>query len=65
MDDGTAFRLFEAGEPLALLVDGKREEGVLIVGLNLPGSMTLLLRTRIGEPDRRIMVDMDKVEVAK
>jgi hypothetical protein len=65
MDDGTAFRLFEAGEHVTLFVDGKREEEVLIVGLNLPGSMTLLLRTRIGEPDRRIMVDMDKVEVAK
>jgi hypothetical protein len=26
MDDGTAFRLFEAGQPVSLIVDGNREE---------------------------------------
>ena len=64
MDDGTAFRLFEAGQPVSQIVDGEREDGVLITGLNLPNSMTLFLRTRVGEPDRRILVDMDKVELA-
>ena len=57
--------MFEAGQPVSLIVDGKREDGVLIVGLNLPGSMTLLLRTQMGDPDRRILVDMDRVELAQ
>jgi hypothetical protein len=64
MDEGTAFRLFEAGQQVSLIVDGKREDGVLITDLNLPGFMTLLLRTRVGEPDRRIRVAMNKVDLA-
>ena len=64
MDDATAFRLFESGQPVSLIVNGKQEDGVLITGLNLPGSMSLLLRTRIGEPDRRMTLPMNKVEEA-
>ena len=34
-----------------------------ISGLNLPGRMTFLLRTRVGELDRHLTVAMDKVEL--
>ncbi len=64
MDEGTAWRLFNAGQPLNVVIHGDRFNGVLISGLNLPGGMTLLLRTRVGEPDRHLSVAMDKVEVA-
>lgn len=64
MDEGTAWRLFNAGQPVSVVIRGDRFDGVLISGLNLPGGMTLLLRTRIGEPDRYVTVAMDKVELA-
>jgi hypothetical protein len=64
MDEATAWRLFNAGQPLSVVIQHARFDGVLISGLNLPGGMTLLLRTRVGEPDRHLTVAMDKVELA-
>jgi hypothetical protein len=63
MDDETAWRLFHEGQPITLLINGRREEGALITGLNLPGFMTILLRTRVGERDRRIRVPIARVEL--
>jgi len=64
MDGETAWRLFNEGQPVTLLINGRREEGALISGLNLPGFMTILLRTRVGEPDRRIRVPIERVDLA-
>ena len=56
--------LFNEGQPVTLLINGRREEGALISGLNLPGFLTILLRTRVGEPDRRIRVPIERVDLA-
>lgn len=64
MDEMTAWRLFNAGQPISVVIQRERFDGVLISGLNLPGGMTLLLRTPIGAPDRHLTVAMDKVELA-
>ena len=52
------------GKQVPLLVSGKRIEGALVSGLELPGRMILLLPSRIGEPDKRVRVDIDKAELA-
>jgi len=70
MDDGTAFSLL--GQTASLTIDGRRVDGVMVTGLNLfhrkgaplAGTMDLLLPTPVGEPDRRLRVRLDKVEVA-
>jgi len=66
MDEATAFDL--VGKTVSLIIDGGREDGVLVIGHNVsthsPTSIDLLLRTRIGEPEKRIRVPMDKVELA-
>jgi hypothetical protein len=64
MDEKTAWDLFNAGQPLDVVINKQRFDGVMISGLNLPGGMTLLLRTRVGEPDRHLTVAIDRVEVA-
>jgi hypothetical protein len=68
MDDGTAFRLLNEGQPVSLTIDGRRVDGVLVTGLRMssvsPASIELLLPTRIGEPDKRIRLGLDKVELA-
>ena len=64
MDQGTAFRLLKAERPVSLIIDGKRFDKVMVTGLNAPHSINLFLETPIGEPDRRIRVPLDKVEVA-
>jgi hypothetical protein len=65
MDDETAWRIFNEGQPLTLLVNGRREEGAMVTGLNLPGFMTILLRTPVGERDPRIRAPIDEVELAQ
>lgn len=65
MDEATAWRLFNEGKPFDVVIQHTRFDGVMISGLNLPGGMTLLLRTKVGEPDRHLSVAMDKVELAK
>ena len=66
MDEATAWRLFneQTTNDLSVVINGKRLDGVMITGLKLPGRMTLLLRTRVGEPNRYLTVDFDQVEVA-
>lgn len=68
MDDGAAFQLFTKGQPVSLMIEGRREEDAMVAGLNVssghPTTMDLLLRTPIGEPDRRIRVPASKVELA-
>ena len=64
MDEGTAWRLFNEGQQISVVINQQRLDGVLISGLNLPGGMTLLLRTRVGEPDRHLTVPIDRVELA-
>jgi hypothetical protein len=56
--------MFNAGQPLDVVIRGDRFDGVMLTGLKLPGRMTLLLRTRVGDPNRYLTVDIDKVEVA-
>ncbi len=68
MDDGTAFRLLNEGQPVSLTIEGRRVDGVLVTGLRMssvsPASIELLLPTRVGEPDNRIRLGLDKVELA-
>ena len=68
MDDGTAFRMFTGGKPVSLVIEGHREDGAMVTGLNVstghPTAMDLLLRTRIGERNRRVRVPLSKVELA-
>jgi hypothetical protein len=64
MDGETAWRLFNEGNPLSLMVRGRPEDGALITGLHMPDdTMDLLLRTPIGKPERRVRVRMDEVEL--
>jgi len=66
MDEKTAFDLFQAGTEVTLVVDGRREEGVFITGLQLPaGTMDLSLRTPIGQPGRRVRIHRQRVERAE
>jgi Fic family protein len=66
MDDGTAFELL--GQTVALMIDGLRVEGVMVAGHKVsssgPGTVDLLLPTRIGEPENRVRITLDKVELA-
>ena len=66
MDEKTAFDLI--GQVRSLMVDGRPEEGAMVTGLNVstshPTTMDLLLRTRIGERNRRVRVPVSKVELA-
>jgi len=64
MDDKAAFELL-GRDPLALIINDRREEAVFVKGYE-PGSglLTLILRTRIGEPERIKRVHRDRVEVA-
>jgi hypothetical protein len=66
MDEATAWRLFneQTTNDLSVVIRGERLDGVMITGLKLPGRMTLLLRTRVGEPNRYLTVDIDQVELA-
>jgi len=68
MDQGTAFRLYKEGEPVSLIIDGRRVDGVMVTGQHVsssgPASLDLHLPTPIGEPDRRIRVRLDRVEIA-
>jgi len=68
MDQGTAFRIYKEGEPVSLIIDGRRVDGVMVTGQHVsssgPASLDLDLPTPIGEPDRRIRVRLDRVEVA-
>jgi len=67
MDDGTAFSLI--GQTTSLMIDGRRVDGVMVTGNQIstsgPGYMDLLLPTPVGEPDRRLRIRMDKVELAQ
>jgi hypothetical protein len=66
MDDGTAFGLL--GQTRSLMIDGRRVDGVMVTGNQVstsgPGYIDLLLPTLIGEPDKRIRVRLDKIELA-
>jgi hypothetical protein len=66
MDEATAWRLFneQTTNDLSVVIRGEQFDGVMITELKLPGRMTLLLRTRVGEPNRYLTVDIDKVELA-
>jgi hypothetical protein len=67
VDDGTAFNLI--GQTTSLMIDGRRVDGVMVTGNQVstsgPGYIDLLLPTAIGEPERRIRVQVDKVELAQ
>ncbi len=66
MDEKTANDLI--GQVRSLMVDGRREDGAMVTGLNVSSAhlttMDLLLRTPIGERDRRVRVPISKVELA-
>jgi len=65
MDDKTAFELL-GNDPLALMINGRREEAVMVKGYEpVSGMFTLGLRTRINEPERIARVHRSKVEVAQ
>jgi hypothetical protein len=64
MDQGTAFRLYKEGEPVSLIIDGRRVDDVRVTGLKAPVAVDLYLPTPIGEPDRRLRVALDRVELA-
>ena len=61
----TALRIFNDGQPLNVVVSGRRFEGVMVTRLLLPCRIELLLRRRIGEPDKRIRVSIDDVELVQ
>ena len=64
MDDAAAFGLL-GSDPQALIVNGRREEAVMVRGYEpTSGFLELDLRTRIGEPQRHVRVHRDKVELA-
>jgi hypothetical protein len=68
MDNATAFRL--QGQTVDLIVNGQREDGALVVSLTQssgrgrPSTVTLSLRARAGEPARRVVALLDKVDLA-
>jgi len=65
MDEETAWRVFNEGQPLSVIIEGQRFEGVLVTGLELPGGVVeLLLPTPIGRPDRRLRIHRDRVQLA-
>ena len=67
MDEKTASDLL--GQTVSLIIGGRLEEGAMVTGLNVssahPTTMDLLLRTPIGERDRRERVALSKVELAQ
>jgi hypothetical protein len=67
MDDGTAFDLI--GKTASLIIDGRRVDDVMVTGNEVathgPGYINLLLPTPVAQPDRRIRVRMDNVELAQ
>ena len=68
MDLATAFRLYTEGQPVSLIIGGSRVDGVMVTGNPVsssgPASLDLYLPTPIGQPDRRIRVGLDRVELA-
>lgn len=66
MDEATAFGLL--GEVVSLTVDGRRFDGVMVAGHKVsstgPGTIDLVLPTRVGEPENRIRLTVDRVELA-
>ena len=68
MDEETAWRLFNEGQPVSLIIDGQRVNPVLVTGLSLgfnqPRSIDALLPTPIDEPDRRRRIGLETVELA-
>jgi hypothetical protein len=66
MDLVTAFDL--VGKTVPLIIDGRRVDDVMVTGhhvsSNGPASLNLYLPTPIGQPDRRIRVSLDQVELA-
>jgi hypothetical protein len=68
MDEGTAFRLLNEGQPVSLIIRDSRVDGVLVTGLHLSSStrtsIDLLLPTRIGEPDNRLHLALEEVVLA-
>ncbi len=66
MDEATAFGLL--GQVVSLIVDGRRFDGVMVAGHQVsssgPGTVDLLLPTRVGEPEKRAHVTVDRVELA-
>lgn len=66
MDEATAFGLL--GQVVPLIVDGRRLDGVMVAGHQVsssgPGAVDLLLPTRVGEPENRVRVTVDRVELA-
>jgi hypothetical protein len=68
MDDGTASRLLTEGQPVSLIIEGRRVDGVMVAGLQVsshrPTYIDLLMPTPVGEPDRRRQVPLNRVEMA-
>jgi hypothetical protein len=67
MDRQQAFKLFREGRQLKVRVGGKVYENVLITALNdgsaSSATVTVLLPTPIGEPDRLSRWRIDQIEV--
>jgi hypothetical protein len=64
MDDKEAFDLMGQDQQ-SLIVNGRREDAAMVTEYEpTSGFITLALRTRIGEPDRRVRVHRDRVEKA-
>jgi hypothetical protein len=67
MDDATARRLWQEGQPVSLNVKGRRFDNVLVTGHHVssgsPTEVDLLLPTPLGEPDRRLRVGVDEVDL--
>jgi hypothetical protein len=63
MDDKAAFELL-GSDPRAMIIGGRREEAAMVIGYEpRSGFFELRLRNRIGEPERRMRVHRDKVEL--
>lgn len=60
VDDGTAFGLL--GQTVTLIIDGRRVDGVMVTGLTF--DIDVLLPALVGEPDKRLRMRLDKVELA-
>jgi hypothetical protein len=56
------------GQVVPLMEDGRRLAGVMVAGHQVsssgPGTVDLLLPTRVGEPEKRVRVTVDMVELA-
>jgi hypothetical protein len=66
MDLVIAFDLI--GKAVPLIIDGRRVDGVMVTSHHVsssgPASLDLHLPTPIGQPDRRMRVRLDHVELA-